>query len=109
MKIALLISTYNWPQALELVLKSALNQTVLPNQILIADDGSTVETENIISKFQKNHSIAIMHIWQENNGFRRASILNKAIAASDCDYIIQTDGDCIMHQNFVEDHVSRAE
>lgn len=109
MKIALLISTYNWPEALELVLKSALNQSVVPNQILIADDGSTVETERIIQKFQKNSSIAIMHIWQENNGFRKSSILNKAVAASDCDYIIQIDGDCIMHKDFVEDHVNRAE
>ncbi len=44
MKTSLLISTYNWPEALELVLKSAENQTVPPHEILIADDGSTQET-----------------------------------------------------------------
>ncbi|MBC7605486.1 MAG: glycosyltransferase, partial [Burkholderiales bacterium] len=49
---SLLIATYNWPQALTLVLKSVLLQTVLPNEILIADDGSREETKELISQFQ---------------------------------------------------------
>ena len=51
-KASLLISTYNWPQALDLTLKSVLQQAVMPFEILIADDGSTKETEDIIKKYQ---------------------------------------------------------
>ena len=53
MKIALLISTYNWVEALDLVLKSILNQTRLPDEILIADDGSKENTKELIDNFKK--------------------------------------------------------
>lgn len=102
---ALLISTYNWPEALELVLKSALAQSVFPTEILIADDGSKAETKLLIEKFQKISPITIHHIWQEDIGFRKSKILNKAIAQTKAEYIIQIDGDCIMHKNFIEDHL----
>lgn len=109
MKTALLISTYNWPEALELVLLSLENQSVKPNEVLIADDGSKEVTRELIEKFQRKSSIPIHHIWHEDNGFRRSLILNKAIASSTSDYIIQTDGDCIMHKDFVKDHLEMQE
>lgn len=107
--VALLIATYNWPEALNLVLQSALKQTKLPNEILIADDGSKEETKNLIEKFQLVSSIPIRHFWQEDKGFRKAKILNKAIAASQSDYIIQVDGDCILHPKLVADHCNAAQ
>lgn len=109
MKTALLISTYNWPEALELVLLSLKNQSVKPDEVLIADDGSKQETKELIETFQKKSSIPILHFWHEDDGFRRSLILNKAIAGSTSDYIIQTDGDCIMHKDFVKDHLDMKE
>jgi hypothetical protein len=108
MKTALLISTYNWPEALELVLKSLEVQTVKPNEVLIADDGSTGETKLIIDAYIKQSDLLIKHIWHKDEGFKRSEILNKAIAKTDCDYIIQLDGDCIMHPKFIEDHTTNA-
>jgi glycosyltransferase involved in cell wall biosynthesis len=105
MQIALLISTYNWPESLDLVLKSLIKQTLMPNEILIADDGSAEQTKHLIVDFQKNNNIAIKHFWQEDLGFRKSKILNKAVAGTMADYIIQIDGDCIMHSRFIEDHV----
>ncbi len=107
MTTALLITTYNWPEALNLVLKSVSEQVLMPQEIIIADDGSAEPTENIISKYI-DQGLPIKHIWQEDRGFRRTSILNKAIAACNSDYIIQVDGDCILHPNFVEDHCKYA-
>ena len=109
MKIALLISTYNWPESLDLVLKSAFFQTHLPNEILIADDGSNDDTKKLIKELEQKVSMPIHHIWQDDLGFRKSKILNKAIARTTADYIIQVDGDCIMHKNFVEDHVKAAQ
>ena len=106
---ALLISTYNWPEALDLVLQSVLLQTHLPSKILIADDGSKEETKQLIKEFQLKSTVPIFHFYQEDKGFRKAKILNKAVAGSNVDYIIQVDGDCIMHPNFVEDHLNLAE
>lgn len=108
MKAALLISTYNWPEALELVLKSAAAQSMQPHEILIADDGSKDETRELINDFKKISTTKVVHVWHEDNGFRRSKILNKAIAKSNADYIIQIDGDCIMHKDFVKDHQAMA-
>ncbi|MEH6764560.1 MAG: glycosyltransferase family 2 protein [Aequorivita antarctica] len=109
MKTSLLISTYNWPEALELVLLSVHNQTEQPDEILIADDGSSEVTKNLIEDFKKKMFVPILHFWHEDKGFRKAIILNKAIAAATGDYIIQVDGDCIMHKDFVRDHKALAQ
>ncbi len=109
MKTALLISTYNWPEALELILKSVLIQSQFPDEVIIADDGSKEATKELIESYTEHTKLQINHIWQEDNGFRKSKVLNKAIASTSCDYIIQIDGDCIMHKDFVKDHISSAE
>lgn len=102
---SLLISTYNWPEALELCLLSVLKQTVLPNEILIADDGSKEETKNFINEFRKRTTIPIKHVWHEDEGFRKTIILNEAVRLSSCEYVIQTDGDILLHPDFIQDHL----
>jgi glycosyltransferase involved in cell wall biosynthesis len=62
----LVTPTYNWPDALELLLLSVLNQTILPNEVMIADDGSKEDTKKLIEKFQENFPIPLVHIWHED-------------------------------------------
>lgn len=109
MKVALIIATYNWPSALECCLNSILLQSRMPDEIIIADDGSTDDTKELIEKFASQHMLSIQHVWHEDQGFRLSHIRNKAIAKSKSDYIIQIDGDIIMHTDFVKDHVNNAE
>ncbi|NER15956.1 glycosyltransferase family 2 protein [Spongiivirga citrea] len=109
MKVALLISTYNWPKALNLVFKSIANQSKLPDEVLIADDGSKSDTKELIDDYRNKISSTIHHVWHEDIGFRKGVVLNKALALSKADYIIQIDGDCILHEKCVEDHLSFAE
>lgn len=109
MKSVLLISTYNWPKSLDLVFQSLLLQTVFPDEIIIADDGSNEETKQLIKDFEYKSNFSISHIWQEDKGFRKAKILNKAISQSNAEYIIQIDGDCIMHKEFIKDHLNAAQ
>ncbi|MBX3254669.1 MAG: glycosyltransferase family 2 protein [Chitinophagaceae bacterium] len=104
----MVISTYNWHQALELCIKSALAQKKLPGEILIADDGSGEETRELIAFFRQRSPVPIQHIWHEDRGFRLAAIRNKAIAKAKGDYIIQVDGDIIMHPYFITDHLDFA-
>jgi len=105
LKTTLLIATYNWPEALDLVLQSVLNQSQLPDEVIIADDGSTNKTKVLIDSFKTKFEIPLIHIWQKDEGFKKAHILNKAIAKVSGDYIIQVDGDCIMHSHFIKDHL----
>jgi glycosyltransferase involved in cell wall biosynthesis len=104
-KCSLIISTYNWPKALNLVLKSTLDQSVLPSEVIIADDGSREETRNLIDNYKKLFPIRLHHEWHEDLGFRKTIILNKAYAQANCDYIIQVDGDIILHKDFIQDHL----
>ncbi len=43
MKVSLVISTYNWKEALKLCLLSVTKQTLIPTEVIIADDGSRME------------------------------------------------------------------
>lgn len=105
MTVSLIITTYNWKEALEMVLKSVLIQTVLPDEVIIADDGSRNDTKELIENFQKQFSIPLIHSWQEDKGFRLAASRNRAISKSSCEYIIVIDGDMILDKRFVENHI----
>lgn len=105
----LVTPTYNWPEALDLLLLSILQQTILPNEVIIADDGSTEDTKNLISEFQKKFPVPLIHIWHEDIKNRKPAIMNKAIAASKYDYIIEIDGDIIMNKHFIKDHLAHAQ
>jgi glycosyltransferase involved in cell wall biosynthesis len=105
---SLVISTYNSPKALRLCLESVLAQSVKPNEIVIADDGSGEATKLLIEEFQKNSTIPLQHVWHKDNGYQLSAIRNKAFAVCKFDYIIQIDGDLILHHHFVKDHLNFA-
>ena len=109
MQISLIITTYNRPDALLLVLESIERQSKLPKQVIIADDGSNVKTSELISVFKSNSSFKLLHSFQIDEGFRAARSRNLAISKANSDYIILIDGDMILHQNFIHDHEKRAQ
>jgi glycosyltransferase involved in cell wall biosynthesis len=109
MKLTLIITTYNWPKALFLVLESVKNQTLVPDEIIIADDGSSSETKTSINDFISNNDLNLIHIWQKDNGFRVARSRNNALKNSTGDYIILIDGDVVLHKNFIQDHLVNSE
>ncbi len=80
-----------------------------PDEIIIADDGSGKDTEELVRKSSGLFSFPLLHVWQENQGFRAGKIRNSGIARSTGDYVILLDGDCVISRNFVSDHLSLAE
>jgi len=104
-KVSLIVSTYNRPDALDLCLQSIERQSVLPDEVIIGDDGSGGETSDLIKSFQEKFPVPLIHVWQEDKGFRLAMSRNKAVAASHYDYIIEIDGDLILHRDFIADHI----
>ena len=103
--VSLIVSTYNWPEALNLCLISIIAQTVLPAEVIIADDGSGTETKKLIEKYQENFPVPLIHVWQKDEGFQLSRIRNKAIARATGNYIIQIDGDLILEPHFIADHM----
>ncbi len=107
--ITILLATYNWPEALALSLQSLSQQTDLNFEIIICDDGSRNETKFLIEQFKKDFPVKITHLWQEDDGFRKSSILNKGIQAAQGDYLVFLDGDCITQKDFIANHHALSE
>ena len=109
MRLSLIITTYNRPDALLLVLRSIEGQITLPYEVIIADNGSTNDTKEVVTSFQEKFDIRVIHSWQEDSGFRVARSRNKAISKSNGDYIVLIDGDMILHPEFINDHINNAQ
>jgi glycosyltransferase involved in cell wall biosynthesis len=109
MKLSVIITTYNSEEWLNKVLTGYLHQTEEDFEVIIADDGSTEKTKILIETFQGKFKHPIQHVWQEDNGFRKCKILNKAILKTNTDYLLFTDGDCIPRNDFVTSHLRHKE
>ncbi len=110
MKITVIVPTYNRPRALKLSLLSLAKQSVLPHEVMIADDGSGSETRDMVLEMQDQlkRVFPIRHVWHEDRGFRKPKILNETVRQSTGDYLVFIDGDCIAHRHFVRSHVERS-
>lgn len=108
MKVSVLVTTYNSSVYLKRVLEGYLRQSVMPFEVIVADDGSSDNTEAVVSCFGQCAPFPVKHVWHEDLGFRAAKIRNEGIKAITGDYIVFTDGDCIPHPLFIEDHIYHA-
>lgn len=108
-RIAVIITTYNRPDALAAVLEGYLAQTDGNFELIVADDGSTDDTRKLVDDCRQRAKFSISHVWQEDQGFRAAAARNRALAAATADYIVFTDGDCVPLPSFVARHRLLAE
>lgn len=109
MQVSVVLSTYNSPLWLEKVLWGYSVQQHRDFEIVVADDGSTQETAELLRRMAQQTSLDIQHVWQRDDGFRKCRILNKAVLAAKHDYLVFTDGDCIPRADFLAEHVRNAE
>lgn len=108
MRVAVVLSTYNQPEALEMALWGYAAQQHRDFEVVIADDGSTTETADVLRRMRTKTDLKIRHVWHEDAGFRKCEILNRAILATDCEYLVFSDGDCIPRSDFLSVHVAHA-
>jgi len=108
MRLSVIMTTYNAPAWLEKVLWGYSVQTHRDFDIIIGDDGSTDDTRQLIERLRDQTGLTIKHVWQEDRGFRKCRILNKAILHTDAPYLVFTDGDCIPRRDFLAVHAAEA-
>lgn len=106
--LSVIVTTYNQPLWLERTLWAFEAQTLNNFEVIIADDGSNEDTRSLIEAFQKESKLNIKHVWHPDNGFQKCAILNKAIVASEYDYLLFTDGDCLPRADFIQTHLENA-
>lgn len=103
--LSVIISTYNSEEWLEKVLLGYACQDTSDFEVVIADDGSKQPTFDLIDRLKTEVPYTIQHIWQEDDGFQKSRILNKALVATKADYVLMSDGDCIPRKDFVSVHL----
>ena len=108
-RIAVVVPTYNWPEALEAVLSSLADQIYDRFEVVVADDGSGEETRRLVERFERDAPFSVRHVWQEDRGYRLSAIRNRAVASTDADYLVNLDGDCPVPPDFLEGHARLAE
>jgi len=104
MRVSVIVSTYNWPEALGAVLRSLVDQSIAPYEVIVADDGSGSETKSVVNAFD-----GVRHVWHSDDGFRLAEIRNKALIEASGDWVVFLDGDCVCPPWFIEQQIRLAD
>ena len=102
--LSVIVSTYNKPAELEKVLHGFALQTQKDFELVVADDGSTPETAELIAQIRAFRGMDLVHVWHADRGFRKTEILNRAILVAKGNYLVFTDGDCIPRSDLIEVH-----
>lgn len=108
MRISLAVTTYERPDALAAVLETVQRQSTFPQELIVADDGSSEPTRTVVDRFTDRAPFTVRLVKQEHQGFRVARLRNLAIARAQGDYLIFVDGDMMLHPEFIADHVRHA-
>jgi glycosyltransferase involved in cell wall biosynthesis len=103
--LSILVSTYNQPRWLELVLWGYSVQTVGDFELIVVDDGSGPETREVIERMRGLVPYRLRHFWQPDEGFQKCRAMNRAILLARADYLVLTDGDCIPRADFLAWHL----
>lgn len=104
---SVIFTTYNSPEWLARTLDGFAAQSRHDFEVIVADDGSGPDTRALLDARRPELPYALHHVWQEDDGFRKCRILNKALLSAKADYFIVTDGDCIPRRDFVDTHLTR--
>ncbi len=106
---SVIVTTYNRPDALRAVLAGLLDQQVRDFEVLVADDGSRDETRAMVESIARGAPLPILHVWQEDRGFRAAAARNRAAARARGDHLLFLDGDCVPRAGWIGAHRSLAQ
>lgn len=105
---AVIVSVYKDAEALDLILGSLVKQSVVPNEIIVSEDGNAEIMAKCVVEWQKIYPF-IVHLTQEDTGWRKNRALNRAIASASSEYLLFIDGDCIPYPECVEEHLKLVE
>lgn len=102
MNTTVIVTSYRRRDALNLVLQSLANQTEMPEEVIVADDGSGPDVRSLIDHWSERLPLAF--IWQADRKFRAARARNLAAVKAIGDHLIFIDGDCVLPLDFVKTH-----
>lgn len=101
---SLVVSVYTDTGALGAILFGLAQQSRTDFEIIVSEDGCSKEMADFIAEVAPRFP-NLVHLTQEDDGFRKNIALNRAIMHSRADYLIFIDGDCVPHCDFVRQHL----
>jgi glycosyltransferase involved in cell wall biosynthesis len=101
LSISVVVTTYQWPGALDAVLRGFAEQSDSGFEVVVADDGSGHETAAVVDRWRDAFADRLVHVWQPDEGFRLARARNLGAAAARGGHLVFVDGDCIPRREFV--------
>jgi glycosyltransferase involved in cell wall biosynthesis len=104
--VSVIVTTFNSPATLRLVLLGLVRQTVLPAEVLVVDDGSEHETAELLNQMALEMPFSLVHVWQPHDGFRAARSRNNGISRARGDVLAFLDQDTIPHARWLDIHTS---
>jgi len=104
--VSVVIPTYNRVEYLKKALKSLLNQSYMPNEIIVIDDGSTDGTKEFLMSISKKNKL-IKYYFQKNGGPSKAR--NLGIKNAKGDIICFFDDDEIANKDWIKEIVQSFE
>ena len=102
------VASYNQPWVLGLCLQALAVQTDPRFEVVVADDGSDEDVEEVVESLRGSAPYELRSLTQPHDGFGKARIQNRAAQSSACELLIFLDGDCIPFHNLVEAYRSYA-
>jgi glycosyltransferase involved in cell wall biosynthesis len=100
-----MVTTYNRSGHLARCLASLEMQTRVPDEVVIADDGSDGKHAEAIEEIMMKSRLSLVHARQEHRGYRLCASRNNAARHASGDYLFFTDGDAVLFPEAVEEHV----
>jgi glycosyltransferase involved in cell wall biosynthesis len=108
-RVSLVVSSYNQPNALALVLEGVLTQTRTPDDLRVADDGSEPDTRELVQAFAGQAPFPVHFETQEDRGFRKSRALNAALRPALGEVFLFLDGDCVPPPGWAAHHLHALE
>ena len=99
MKATLIISVYKNIPTLKAILESLERQTEQNFEVIISEDGQDEGMAAFVASYPFRWPM--QHLTQEDLGWRKERILNKAVMAAHTDWLVFIDGDCVLHPRFM--------
>lgn len=107
-KLTVSITVYNQEKTLRLALAALSRQSFTDFEVILADDGSGPAVKEVVAEAQR-YGFPLLHLWHEDKGWRKNTMLNNVIRSASTDYLVFTDGDCIPGKDFLLDHWNERE
>jgi len=97
--LSIVVDTYEWPRALDAVLRGLADQSDSDFDLVVADDGSGPETAALVRAWAER--LPLRHVRQEDEGYRLARVRNLGAREARGDFLVFIDGDTVPRRHFV--------